>query len=126
MAKKVKDEKEKVSAYISSFPPKVAKGLKQIRAIIKKAAPDAVEVISYSMPAFRGNKILLWYAGNKNHWGLYVYPDTIKKFAKELKDYSQTKSAIHLPHDEPLPVKLIQDIVKYRLEKDVPAAKKAG
>ena len=112
-----------IGEYISSQPKNVRIGLKQLRQIIKNAAPEAEGVISYQMPAFRFKRIIVWFAGYKNHYGLYPYSKTIQAFQKKLKKYETSKGTIKFPLDKPLPVKLISDIVKYNvkatLEKEV-------
>jgi uncharacterized protein YdhG (YjbR/CyaY superfamily) len=92
--------------------------LQQLRSIIEKAAPKTMEVISYGMPAFKQNKNLVYFAANKNHIGFYPTPSPIKFFAEQLKEYKTSKGAIQFPLDKSLPVKLITDIVKYRVKED--------
>jgi uncharacterized protein YdhG (YjbR/CyaY superfamily) len=65
------------------------------------------------MPAFKYNGMLAWYAPFKKHYSLFVRPQFIEKFKEELKPYKQTKSAIHFPFDQPVPVDLIKKIVQY-------------
>jgi uncharacterized protein YdhG (YjbR/CyaY superfamily) len=97
--------------------------LLEMRAIIQKAAPKASEVISYSMPAFKLKKILVYFAGYKNHIGFYPHGSPIVAFKKELAAYKTSKGAIQFPLDKPLPKKLITDIVKFRLTEEAAAAK---
>jgi len=104
-----------VDEYISTFPPATKKALKDIRSTIKKAAPGAEEAISYNIPAFRLDGMLVWYAGYKEHIGLYPRPNVIQFFKKELTNYKLSKGAIQFPLDRPLPVELITRIVKYRI-----------
>jgi uncharacterized protein YdhG (YjbR/CyaY superfamily) len=110
--------------YISEFPPDVQKILNQIRAAIKKAAPKATEVISYGMPAFKQNKVLVYFAAGKNHIGFYPTPNPIVFFSKELAAYKTSKGAIQFPYTEPLPLKLISKIVKYRVAEDLEISSK--
>ena len=107
-----------VSAYIAALPAKSRTLIKELRSIIKKEAPDAEELISYGMPAFRWNGMLLWYAVNKNHVGLYPKPSAIVKFSKELTVYKTSKGAIQLPLDQPLPAGLIKQIVRFRMQEN--------
>lgn len=98
--------------------------LKRVRAIIKQAAPEATEVISYQMPAYRHHGILIYFAAWKNHWGLYPASSTIKEaFGNELAAYQQTKGAIQFPWNQPLPEKLIERLVNYRMEENSKKAK---
>lgn len=105
-----------IDEYIQLFPKDVAARLQTIRKIVKKVAPDAQEVISYAMPAFKLNGLLLYFAAHTNHIGLYPYPSTMKKFQKELKQYKTAKSSIQFLNDKPLPLKLIEEIVKFRVK----------
>jgi uncharacterized protein YdhG (YjbR/CyaY superfamily) len=90
--------------------------LQNIRAIIKKEIPLASEVISYGMPAFKqNNKILVYFAACKNHLGFYPTGSGISAFEKELTDYKYSKGCIQFKYGNPLPTKLIQKIVQFRL-----------
>lgn len=93
-------------------------GLEKIRAAIKKVAPKATECISYQMPAFKQDAVLVYFAVAKNHFGFYPTAKPIEVFKKQLdeKGYSYSKGAIQFPLDKPIPVKLIQDIVKFRIQ----------
>jgi uncharacterized protein YdhG (YjbR/CyaY superfamily) len=92
--------------------------LEQLRTIIKKVAPKATECISYQMPAFKQGEILVYFALAKNHFGFYPTSKPIEVFKKQLdeKGYSYSKGAIQFPIDKPFPIKLIQDIVNFRLK----------
>lgn len=105
--------------YINSFPGDVKDQLNQMRAIISKAAPNAIEVISYGMPAFKQHGVLVYFAANKNHVGFYPTAAPIVVFADELAEYTTSKGAIQFPFNKPLPVRLITKIVKYRLAQDL-------
>lgn len=105
--------------YISTFPEDVQQKLQQIRSIIKKAVPKAQEVISYNMPAFKQNSVLVYFAGAKNHIGFYPTPSPIEAFQKELAAYKTSKGAIQFPLEEALPAGLITKIVKFRVEQDL-------
>ena len=112
-----------VEEYIATFPPKTKKFLKDIRATIKQAAPQAEEAISYNMPAFKLHGMLVWYAGYKEHIGLYPKTTVIQAFKKDLEGYKQSKGTIQFPLDQPLPLDLITRIVKYRIKENLEAAK---
>ena len=111
-----------VDEYISTFPPKTKKALKEIRSGIQQAAPNAEEAISYNIPAFKLHGMLVWYAGYKEHIGLYPRVNVIQVFKKELTDYKLSKGTIQFPLDQPLPVDLITRIVKYRIAENQAAA----
>ena len=109
--KKPKD----IDEYIKDFPAETQKLLKQIRATIRKASPKAVEVISYGIPAFKLNeKSLIYFAGFKNHIGLYPAPRGKEEFKKELSAYKGGKGTVQFPLDKPMPLNLITRIVKFR------------
>jgi uncharacterized protein YdhG (YjbR/CyaY superfamily) len=108
-----------IDAYISGFPETIQNLLQEIRATIKKAAPQAEEVISYGMPAFRQNGMLVWFAAFKNHIGFYPIPSGIEAFKEELSAFKGTKGSIHFPLDKPLPVELISRIVSFRLKENM-------
>ena len=82
------------------------------------AATTAEEVISYNMPAFKQNGILVWFAGNKNHIGFYPSSTSIKLFKEQLTKYKTSKGAIQFPIDKPLPLALITKIVKFRIKQN--------
>ncbi len=108
----------KVSEYIEDFPIATQALLNQLRAVIKKAAPDAEEIISYQMPAYKYNGPLVYFAGYKNHIGFYPTPQGITAFKKELSVYKGSKGAVQFPLDEKLPLDLITKIVKYRVKQN--------
>jgi uncharacterized protein YdhG (YjbR/CyaY superfamily) len=104
-----------VDQYISVFPKHVQVMLQQMRETVLKVAPQAEEVISYNMPAFRFHGMLVYYAGNKAHIGFYPMPAAIVAFKKELAGYVTSKGAIQFPLEKKLPVTLIKNIVKFRM-----------
>lgn len=106
------------SEYKSAYPAEVQKMLEQMRTCIKKAAPKAEEVISYGMPAFKLNGMLVWYAAQSKHIGLYPRGSGIEEFKKELAGYKTSKGTIRFPLDKPLPLGLITKIVKFRVEEN--------
>lgn len=108
-----------VDEYIMYFPKETQSPLNEMRKTIKKAAPEADQKISYNMPAFFQNGVLVYYAAYKNHIGFYPLPSGVKKFQKEISKYKSSKGAIQFPIDEPLPVKLITKIVRFRLEENM-------
>jgi len=116
MNKSVKD----IDTYISLQPEELRPTLERLRQIIKAAAPDAEEVISYGMPAFRYHGMLAGFAPAKNHYGFYPWSSrTVEEFKDDLKDYETSKGAIRLPKDKPIPVALIKKIVKARMKQNL-------
>ena len=109
---KTKDE------YIASFPQNVQAALQQTRQAIKEAAPQAKEVISYSMPAFKQNGILVWFAAFKNHIGFFPKVSAMEVFKEKLSPYQTSKGTIRFPLDEPIPVDLVKEIVMFRVKED--------
>lgn len=105
-----------VDECIATFPAETQKAMKQVRAVIKKAAPKAEEGIGYGMPAYKLNgKPLVYFSGFKNHIGFYATPTGHKEFVKELSRYKQGKGSVQFPLGEPMPLKLIEQIVKFRV-----------
>lgn len=106
-----------MNEYISMFPEAVKIILEQVRATIKKAAPTAEEKISYGIPAFNLlNSNLIYFAGYKNHIGLYPAPLGIESFKKEIEKYQHGKGTLQFPLDKPMPLRLITKIVKFRVK----------
>lgn len=114
-----------INDYILTFPKDVRVILENVRQIIKKETPGAVETISYQMPTFKLNdKNLVHFAGYKNHIGFYPAPAGIDAFSKELSLYKQGRGSVQFPIDKPLPFKLIAKIVKFRVEETIKIMKK--
>ena len=108
-----------VDQYIKSFPASMQALLKEIRGVIREAAPKAEEAISYNMPAFKLDGSLVYYAANKEHIGFYPGNSTTTTlFKDELTAYNTSKGAIQFPIDKPIPHKLVKKIVKYRIQEN--------
>ncbi len=120
-----KTDFKSVDEYQSTFPADIIERLEQIRTIIKKVAPDAEEVISYQIPAYKYHGFLVYYSGYKNHISLsYPFSDALlAEFKAELNRYKVSKSAIQFPNKEPLPKELIKRIVQFRLKENKVKAK---
>ncbi|QEC68775.1 hypothetical protein FRZ67_16220 [Panacibacter ginsenosidivorans] len=112
-----------VDEYIKGFPVETQKKLAQIRNAVKKLSPTAEEVISYGMPAFKLNGMLVFYAGYEKHIGFYPTPSGIAAFKKELSVYKNAKGSVQFPLDKPLPMTLINNIIKFRIAKNLETAK---
>ena len=107
-----------IDEYIAGFPPDVQERLRQMRAVIHAAAPEATEAISYQMPTFRLNGNLVHFAAFKNHIGFYPAPQGIEAFQEELSKYKGAKGSVQFPLDQPIPFDLVTRIVQYRAEQN--------
>ena len=104
-----------IDEYIAGFPPEVQAHLKQIRATIKRVAPDAKEALKYRIPTFVQDENLVHFAGFKHHIGFYPTPSGIEAFKDELSSYNGAKGSVQFPIDRPMPLSLIERIVIFRL-----------
>jgi len=111
----MKTSHQDIDSYIAAYPEDIQKILQQIRSLIRKIAPDAVEAIKYAIPTFvlKGN--LVHFAAFKNHIGFYPAPTGIAAFEKDLSVYKQGKGSVQFPIDQPMPLLLIEKIVKFRI-----------
>ena len=101
-----------VDDYISTFPEDIQAILEKVRQAIHKAAPDAVETMSYGIPTFDFNgKHLVFFAGWKHHISLYPLPAGDATFQQELAHYKRAKGTIQFPLDKPIPYDLVEKIV---------------
>ena len=114
-----------IDEYIGSFPNDVQEILEKIRLTIQEAAPDATEKISYSMPAFEQNGIVVYFAAFKNHIGLYALPTGHEAFKEEFLPYKSGKGSVQFPFNKPIPYDLITKIVKFRVKENLEKAKKS-
>lgn len=108
-----------VDNYINGFPEDVRKILQQVRETIRKAAPEASETISYAMPTFVLNGNLVHFAAFKNHIGFYPVPSGIEAFKEEISVYKGAKGSVQFPIDKPMPLDLIERIVKFRVQENL-------
>lgn len=113
-----------VDDYVAGFPKETQELLRQMRATIKAAAPDADEVISYAMPAYKLNGMLVYFAGYARHVGFYPGVDGISAFKKELSVYKGAKGSVQFPLDKSLPLGLVKRIVKFRVKQNREKARK--
>jgi len=108
-----------VDEYIALHPAPIKEGLALIRKTIKTAAPGAEEMISYQMPAYKLNGVLVFFSATKNHYGFYPTSRPIIAFREKLKSFETSKGVIRLPLDKPIPVKLITEIVKWQVKENL-------
>lgn len=106
-----------VDQYIDTFEGKTLEKLIELRTFLKNLIPEAEECISYNMPAYKLNGVLVYFAGYKKHIGFYPTGDGIKQFEPKLTAFKYSTGAIQFPLDKPFPFDLIKEIVKYRLAK---------
>jgi len=111
-----------VDEYIGTFPVATKKIMQQVRKTIIDAAPEAEEVISYNMPAYKQEGMLVFFAAYKEHIGFYPTPGGIEAFKKELSVYNSAKGSVQFPIDKPMPLALITKIVKYRVKENIEKA----
>jgi uncharacterized protein YdhG (YjbR/CyaY superfamily) len=105
-----------IDEYIRTFPKEVQGLLEEMRQTIRKAAPEAVEAISYRMPTFKLNgRNLAHFAGYKKHIGFYPVPSGIEAFKEELSSYVQGKGSVQFPLNQPIPYDLVSRIVAFRV-----------
>jgi len=108
-----------IDQYIASFPSSVQEKLQSLRQTIQAAAPQATEAISYQLPTFKLKGNLVHFAAFKNHIGFYPAPSGIAAFEPELTQYKHAKGSVQFPLDQPLPLKLIAKIVKFRVKENL-------
>lgn len=125
-----KTDFKNMDEYIANFPKGVRRILEQVRRTIQGALPEADEVISYQIPAFKYHGWVFYFSAHKNHYSLSCPPPftVFEAFKNELSPYEVSKSAIRFPLDRPVPVTLIRNMAKYRpkanLEGDKAKAKR--
>lgn len=120
-----KQKPNSIDEYLSKLDTDKIEKIILIRNIVKNTIPEASETISYEMPAFRyKNRILLYFAAFKNHISIFPAPRTAQEFADELKNYKGGKGTVQFQDSNPLPLNLIERIVKFHAAKIVAKQKK--
>ncbi len=119
MLKNVKN----VDEYIALQPLAIQERLHQLRKLIRDTAPLAKEVISYNMPAYKLNGMLLYFAAHTNHIGLYPTASGIAAFQKDLAKYQTSKGTVQFPHNKSIPFPLIKKIIKFRVQENIEKVK---
>ncbi len=106
-----------VDEYIQTFPRDIQERLQTIRAMIREELPTAQEVISYNMPSFRVNSTyIIHVAAWKKHIAIYPIPAGNEDFKKETSPYIGSKSSLHFPHNQDLPLHLLRDVIQLRIK----------
>ena len=120
-----KKQYKNIDEYIAGFPEDIQAILQNLRRAIHEAAPEAQETISYSMPAFKQDGILVYFAAFKDHIGFFPTSSGISAFTKELAPYDTSKGTVRFPLNKPIPVNLIKKIVKFRAQENRDKKKKS-
>jgi uncharacterized protein YdhG (YjbR/CyaY superfamily) len=105
-----------VAEYIATAPAPLRKRLREMRTLVRAAAPGATETLKWGSPAYSYRRVLVMFAYFQAHLSLFPTPAVIRHFAKELAKFSTTSATIHFPHGRPLPRALITRIVKFRAQ----------
>lgn len=121
---KAKGQYKSIDEYIRSFPEPIQKKLLELRETIRKQAPQAQEKISYQMPTFFLNGNLVHFAAYTRHIGFYPTASSIGAFKSKLARYKNAKGSVQFPIEEPLPIELIKQIVKFRVAENTKKEKK--
>jgi uncharacterized protein YdhG (YjbR/CyaY superfamily) len=117
-AAKGKGASKTVDEYLAGVPQPARSTLNKVRTTIRSAAPpQAIETISYGIPAIKHKGVLVWYAAFSNHCSLFPTAAVIDEFKNELKGFSTSKGTVQFPLDKPLPTALIKKLVKARVKK---------
>lgn len=115
-AKKTKSAPGDIGEYLAGIPTPCRKAFSALRSAIRSAVPrDSVEIISYGIPAFKHDRVLVWFAAFSNHCSLFPTSSIIEQFKSELKEFSTSKGTIHFPIDRPIPTRLVKKLVKARV-----------
>ncbi len=115
----MKAQYKSIDEYIKSFPTNIQDILNKLRQTIREVAPQAEEVISYQMPAFKQNGTLVWFGAHKSHIGFYPKASGIEAFKAELASYKVSKGAVQFPINKPIPYDLVKRMVIFRLKENV-------
>jgi len=113
-----------VDEYMEALPDNARATLEKIRKAIRAAAPRATEGISYQMPMYKQNGMLIGFAAFKNHCSIFPGPGAIDRHKSELKGYETSKGTVRFPMGKPLPAALVKTIVKERIAENETKAKK--
>jgi uncharacterized protein YdhG (YjbR/CyaY superfamily) len=108
-----------IAEYINAAPKEAQKKLREMRACIREAAPEAEESLKWGKPAFSYQRILVMFAAFKNHIGFYPTPSAVKAFADDLSEFVTGDNSIRFPLDKPLPLPLIRKITAFRVRESV-------
>lgn len=119
MAEEKQSRASTIDEYIAQHPEDVQRILNQVREVIREAAPQATERISYGMPCFYLNGNLVYFAAAKNHIGFYPTGSGVEAFKDQFEGYKWSKGAVQFPMNKPIPYDLITRITKFRVEQNL-------
>ncbi len=108
-----------IEEYIDSFPENIQVSLREVRQAVREAAPQAEETISYQMPAYCQNGILVYFAAFKDHIGFFPTANGVEAFKDKLSNYQTSKGTIRFPLNDPLPLQLVKEIVQFRVKQNL-------
>lgn len=114
-----RDAPQSIDEYISGFSPDVQAILQRVRQVVRDAAPEAQETISYQMPAFKLNSVLVYFAAFKKHIGFYPPCKGDARLEKAASPYAGEKGNLRFPLDQPIPFELIERITRFRVKQDM-------
>lgn len=115
-AAKGKGAPRNIDEYLAGVPEPARSALSKMRAAIRSAVPpEAIETISYRIPAFKHKGVLVWFAAFSEHCSLFPTASVIDAFKDELKGFRTSKGTIHFPLDKPLPTALVKKLVRARV-----------
>ena len=112
----MKVEIDSIDAYSSGLNSEGKAAVEQVRLLAAKLIPNCSERMSYGMPSFESNGIIFWFAVWKTHFGLYPKAKALEVLAPKLKNYKTSKGCVQFPSGQALPIKLITEIIKFRLK----------
>lgn len=107
-----------IDEYISQYPPEIQKRMKDLRMLIRKAAPEAKEKISWGMATFTLNGNLVHFAGQKHHIGFYPGVSGVEFFKTLSSDFKTTKGGVQLPNNKALPLDIISEVLAFRVKEN--------
>src|SRR5499433_3994219 len=115
-APRAKPVPRSLQEYLATVPAGSRRAFRDLRSAIRSAVPrDSVEIISYGIPAFKHEQVLVWFAAFSKHCSLFPTGSVIEQFKTELKDFSTSKGTVHFPIDRPIPTRLVKKLVKARV-----------
>jgi uncharacterized protein YdhG (YjbR/CyaY superfamily) len=118
---------DNIDEYIAGFPEPTQQALQLVRATIRKLAPEAVESVSYGIAAFHlNNTYLVYFGGYKTHIGMYPAPVSIEAFKEDIAHYKSGKGSVQFPLNAPMPLDLIEKIVKFRISQSTEKVRKTA